>query len=109
MRSQQQIMSNFRTLFSPYSRPSPLASTSRAQGLPLPARRSAARPKQAYKPETYTREFFCLASSSQTTTPNREEKETLQCTGLGIPNPRNSNKSWSKRFESSCGVEGSNY
>ena len=82
MRSQQQVLSNFRALFSPYSRPLPLASTSRARGLPT-SRRPAARANQAPKPESYTREMFCLASTSQNTTPNREEKEVLQRAGLG--------------------------
>ena len=87
IRSGQNVLNHFRTLFSPYARPSPLgsnrsstyASSVSARGL---SRRPAARTKKP-RYESWTHEMFCLSRASEEKVPNREEKELLQRAGLG--------------------------
>lgn len=87
IRSGQNVLNHFRTLFSLYARPSPLgsnrsstyASSVSARGL---SRRPAARTKKP-RYESWTHEMFCLSTASEEKVPNREEKELLQRAGLG--------------------------
>ncbi|CAB4021910.1 Hypothetical predicted protein [Paramuricea clavata] len=87
IRSGQNVLNHFRTLFSPYARPSPLcsnrgsthASSVSARGL---SRRPAVRTKKP-RYESWTHKMFCLSRASEEQVPNREEKELLQRAGLG--------------------------
>ena len=64
----QGVMQNFRSLFAPYS--ASASSSSR----PLPAKKS----RTFYQvKETWTHDFFCLASSSADNVPRRAEKLAL--------------------------------
>ena len=81
----QRVIQNFRSLFSPYP----------ARSVPGPsssARNNSYRPPPPKKPkktgffqvkETWTHDFFCLASKTATIVPPRAEKISLQNAGLG--------------------------
>ena len=77
----ERIMQTFRSLFSPYpAGPSTSYAGARNQSRPPPAkkRKSFFRVK-----ETWTHEFFCLASTAATCVPSRSDKISLQNAGLG--------------------------
>ena len=81
----QRVIQNFRSLFSPYP----------ARSVPGPsssARNNSYRPPPPKKPkktgffqvkETWTHDFFCLASKTATIVPPRTEKISLPNAGLG--------------------------
>ena len=68
---------NFRKLFSPYRQSSLLLSSS------VPTKKNTAKPKFFQPKETWTHDFFCLASKKQVRAPSRAEKFDLQEAGLG--------------------------
>ena len=81
----ERVIQNFRSLFSPYparSVPGPSLSARNNSYRPPP-------PKQLKKTiffqvkETWTHDFFCLASKTATIVPPRGEKISLQNAGLG--------------------------
>ena len=68
---------NFRTLFSPYRQSIlPLSSS-------VPTKKNAAKPKFFQPKETWTHDFFCLASKERVRAPSRGEKFDSQEAGLG--------------------------
>ena len=71
--NQQRVMQNFRSLFAPYV-------TGASSCRPPPAKK--ARGYFQVK-ETWTHDFFCLASTSAEYVPRRPEKIALQNAGLG--------------------------
>ena len=71
--NQQRVMQNFRSLFAPYV-------TSASSCRPPPAKK----PRGYFQvKETWTHDFFCLASTSAECVPRRPEKMALQNAGLG--------------------------
>ena len=69
---QQKVMQNFRSLFAPYV-------TSASSCMPPPAKK----PRDYLVKETWTHDFFCLASASSECVPQRPEKMALQNARLG--------------------------
>ena len=73
---QERVTENFRSLFSPYGPPA------RSSWLrPPPGKNPKKGPFQVK--ETWTHEFFCLASTDAMRVPSRKEKIKLQNAGLG--------------------------
>ena len=71
---QSNILENFRSLFSPYSREPPKAKRARTSSCG----------SRLYKvKETWTHEFFCLANTKCSTVPSRALKFQLQLAALG--------------------------
>lgn len=70
-------LQNFRTLFAPYRQSSVSLSSS------VPTKKNTAKPKFFQPKETWTHDFFCLASKEQVRAPSRAEKFDLQEAGLG--------------------------
>ena len=76
------VMADFRNLFSPYAATAS-SSLSRAQRPSRPPKRGS-RPSPYFKPkETWTHDFFCLASPQQDQVPVKSQKLELQAAGLG--------------------------
>ena len=76
------VMADFRNLFSPYAA-SASSTLSRAQKPSRPPKRGS-RPSPYFKPkETWTHDFFCLASPQQDKVPVKSQKLELQAAGLG--------------------------
>ena len=73
---QERVTENFRSMFSPYG-PSARSSWLR----PPPGKKPKKGPFQVK--ETWTHEFFCLASTDEMRVPSRKEKIKLQNAGLG--------------------------
>lgn len=71
------VMQDFRTLFAPYSQ------SSRNNSLRPPPAKKPKKPGYYQVKETWTHEFFCLASAKATHVPSRAEKIILQNAGLG--------------------------
>ena len=76
------VMADFRNLFSPYAATTS-SSLSRVQKSSRPPKRGS-RPSPYFKPkETWTHNFFCLASPQQDQVPVKSQKLELQTAGLG--------------------------
>ena len=76
------VMADFRNLFSPYAATTS-SSLSRVQKSSRPPKRGS-RPSPYFKPkETWTHDFFCLASPQQDQVPVKSQKLELQTAGLG--------------------------
>ena len=71
----ERVMENFRSLFSP------CGGSKNNLSRPPPAKKAKKGPFQVK--ETWTHEFFCLASTTVTRVPSRMEKLKLQDAGLG--------------------------
>lgn len=75
------VMQNLRSLFAPYQCSAGPSSSTRNQSRPPPAKK----PKSGFfqVKETWTHEFFCLASKTAISVPNKLEKLKMQNAGLG--------------------------
>ena len=75
--SASNALHNFRTIFAPYRQSSLSLSSS------VPTKKNPVKPKFFQPKETWTHDFFCLASKEQVRAPSRAEKFDLQQAGLG--------------------------
>lgn len=82
---QHNVLRNFQSLFSPYSRSSSQRLGRNTGSMPIRNnRRSRQQPATASRAlETWTHDVFCLANASRLVAPNRDEKAVLQSAGLG--------------------------
>ena len=85
--AQQNVLRNFQSLFSPYSRNNSQRLGRNIGSMPIrnnrKSRQQSATTSRALREETWTHDVFCLASTVDLVTPNREKKVLLQAAGLG--------------------------
>ena len=100
---QHNVLRNFQSLFSLYSRSSSQRLGRNTGSMPIRnnrrSRQQQASTSRALREETWTHDVFCLANASQLVAPNRDEKAVLHSAGLGRKKIRFNAKGTPEKFK----------